>query len=232
MKALSKAPTVAVSTVLLALFTLCQSGSAETFKVNFQLGSDPLAEPFSDYLIDSGAAFGDRGDGNQYGWYKWDTDSGQWVLSSCGNTRKRGIDRDPRWDTLNHMQKRSTETSPAEDYSWEISLPTTDNNLWNVAIVTGDPESSDPKNHLLVEGIEVNDPTPAASHFDEYLLENVLIEDGRLTVRPNGGYAKINFLIVSTEEIQIDHVPEPATLALLGVFLPLGFFYWRRRRSM
>src|SRR5687767_5999450 len=71
--------------------------------VNFQPAT--AAVP-AGYLADSGATFGNRGNGWNYG---WDVDN-------TGGARERNKHADQRYDTLNHTQTYGSRT-------WEIDVP-------------------------------------------------------------------------------------------------------------
>jgi len=168
-------------------------------KINFELAGSPDGTP-AGYLSDTGDAFGDRGNGQSYG---WDQDNFQ--------TRNRNIDPDERYDSLNHMENGNN------DRYWEIALPA---GRYDLFIVCGDPGHTDSDHDLWVEGVIVSDDDGRGDYFEEYTL-TVDVADGALTIGPAIGShnAKICFIHIT---------PEPATLALLG--LGLGGLLLRRRR--
>jgi len=150
--------------------TLTPTPAMGGVQVNFQ---PPTAEVPAGYLMDGGAAYGNRGNGFSYGWNLANT-----------NHRERNSHPDQRYDTLNHMQLGGT-------FTWEIGLPNGD--YW-VTLVMGDPSYPDSVNHLNVEGVSLVDPD-GADTFDEYVDVAVKVSDGRLTISPvSGGYAKICFV--------------------------------------
>ena len=142
--------------------------------VNFQDSS--TSTPVG-YLADTGEAFGDRGDGQSFGW-------------SAPNyeTRERGVRSDKVYDTLNHMQKNGV------NKSWEITLP---NGEYEVRLVMGDPSYSDQINTVSVEGVLAAD-TDGQDNFDEHNLV-VTVNDGRLTISPTQGSsnAKLTFVEIT-----------------------------------
>ncbi len=148
--------------------------SGVDIKVNFQ---PPTSNTPAGYLADTGALFGDRGNGQSYGWDVTNNES-----------RDRNIHADQRYDTLNHLQKNGAKT-------WEIALP---NGTYNVTIVAGDPGFTDQTNNLNVEGVLFNDPD-GQDNFDEYINVSVTVTDGRLTIAPASGAsnAKINYIEIS-----------------------------------
>ncbi|MBE0537193.1 MAG: LamG domain-containing protein [Phycisphaerae bacterium] len=164
------------------------SGQIEYAKVNFQL--DTAALP-TGYLKDSGAVFADRGNGFTYGW----------DLSATGGTRERNnaASKDKRYDTLNHMQL----AAPNGPRFWEIAVP---NGQYNLFIVCGDPSNTDQVNTLNVEGIAVPDPD-GQDNFDEYTLQGVMVEDGRLTIKAAGTNAKICFIDIFKVDLTFNPAP-------------------------
>ena len=119
---------------------------------------------------------------------------------------------DERYDSINHIQKKE------EDDTWEIELA---NGTYEVYVVCGEPSNSDTDNTISVEGTVLTDPTPKMDNFDAYQV-TVTVADGCLTVSPawpTAGNAKIAYINI---------VPEPATLALLG--LGVGGLLLRRKR--
>ncbi|MBN1318538.1 MAG: pilus assembly protein [Anaerolineales bacterium] len=152
-------------------------------KINFQPSS--AVTPVG-YLVDSGSAFGDRGNGYTYGWN-----------SSNGNTRERNADDDQRLDTLNHMNS----------FTWEIELPP-DNYIINLGM--GDPSYTDSINHIFVEGIEIVD-LDGGDYFDINEGLEISVTDGKLTLVPaSGSYVKILYIdIIPT--LSITPTPTPSS---------------------
>lgn len=172
----------------------------EWININFQPDGADIPDG---YEPDYGAVFGDRGNGLSYG---WDEDT-----SDRTRDRNNAAAPDQRYDTLDHMTKNDA------DRVWELAL---DNGTYDLEIVCGDPSHTDMTQHIDVEGIAVTDPD-GEDFFDTYILEDVVVADGRLTIRPGAGSdnPKIAFLHIT---------PEPATLALMG--LGLAGLLFRRRR--
>lgn len=136
-------------------------GGPLNVKINFQLAG---AETPAGYLPDSGATFGDRGNGYRYGWNADNSDG----------ARDRNSPRSPdqRYDTLLHMQREGT-------FTWEIAVP---NGAYTVRVVAGDPDYYDTFYYLNVE--EVTIINGVSSNGARWLegSANVIVADGRLTL--------------------------------------------------
>lgn len=160
-------------------------------KVNFQTNTALLV---AGYLPDSGAIFGNQGNGYSYG---WDVDN-------SANSRYRNSPQayDLRYDTFNHMQK------PGGGATWEIAVP---NGSYQVRIVAGDATANDSNFQLNVEGVLVlsGAPTSAARWLEGIGI--VTVTDGRLTVS-NGAGAGNNKICF----IEIISLAEPLPPALLA----------------
>jgi hypothetical protein len=152
-------------------FTTVAAG--QTIKINFQPAASQVP---AGYEPDSGAVYGDRGNGLTYGWD-----------ATLNETRDRGVDPDQRYDTLNHME-------PTVDYTWEIGLS---NGTYDVWLVCGDPSYTDQINTVDVEGTVCTDPD-GQDNFDEYNIQ-VDVTDGKLTISPATGSsnAKICFIEIT-----------------------------------
>jgi hypothetical protein len=114
------------------------------------------------YLTDTGAVFGDRGNGQVYGWSELNTNS---------HDRQTG---DPRYATLIKLN-----TQQPSSYMWEIAVP---NGEYEVYLVMGDAQYTNQINAVSIEGIDIEDPD-GEDHFDEYIV-TVSVTDGRLTIAP------------------------------------------------
>nr|MBA3685173.1 nucleoside hydrolase [Planctomycetota bacterium] len=148
-------------------------------------------------LVDSGAVFGARSNGQSYGW----------LGSANGETRERGVHADQRYDTLNHMQNLGTART------WEIALA---NGEYDVRLVMGDPQFAHQTNHVFLEAARQADPD-GIDLFDEYAVKTT-VADGQLTIRPDvnaGPGAKIVF-------IDITRVPIPSSQPIAVNFQPAG----------
>lgn len=158
--------TISADVALTANFV---ESTSSVLNINFQPEESAIPES---YFPDYGYAFADRGNGYMYGWPGGDN----------FETRHRDGD-ELRVATLNHMQK----SGPV---SWEIALSNGD---YAVYIHMGDAEHTDQTNSINVEGNYLPD-IDGEDNFDGYFIENVTINDGKLTISPSGENAKINFI--------------------------------------
>ena len=178
--------------VISVLAVACFAGLAhgQTVYVNFQTAGAEVPEG---YLPDSGAVFGDQGNGWSYG---WDRD-----ISADAREKNAAISPDKRWDTLMHLQKGA-------DATWEIAL---ENGVYNLYIVAGDAGYTDQTNCFDIEGVIIEDPDGQAGNWDE-LTATVTVADGRLTLTTAAcaSNAKICFIdIVLAQAPESARSPDP-----------------------
>ena len=151
---------------------------AFTALINFQPANAPS---YPGYMKDSGAVFGNRGNGFSYGW---------------NATNNNAVDRnskkspDQRYDTFMQTQKGG-------NFTWEIAVP---NGTYNVRPVAGDPASVDAFYHIMAEGRDIILGKPSSPQ-QMWLGGNMAVNvtDGRLTIS-NGSRAvnnKINFIEIT-----------------------------------
>jgi hypothetical protein len=164
-------------------------GNRTPIKVNFQPASSPAAPG---YLVDGGAVFGNRGNGQSYGWN----------VDNAANARDRNSTSSPggeqRYDTLNHLQK----TPGAR--TWELAIP---NGPYWVRIAAGDTGTASVF-HTTVEGVTIMNVAQATGQQWFQNTGVVNVQDGRLTVT-NGGSAvnnKICFIEVVSLALSGDTV--------------------------
>lgn len=149
-----------------------------TIAVNFQT---PSSQTPPGYLADSGAVFGDRGNGQSYGWNA--------SATSLSRDRNNPNSPDQRYDTLIHTQLYGTRV-------WEIAVP---NGQYSVHLVAGDPSFIDSIYKYNVEGVLTVSGTPTSnSHFIEGTM-TVTVNDGKLTVSNAAGSKnnKIDFIEIT-----------------------------------
>lgn len=130
-------------------------------QVNFQPSQSPTV---AGWAVDSGAAYGDRGNGLTYGW----------IGGANSATRDRNLLTDQLRDTLIHLQKGA-------DRSWEIAVP---NGTYAVHVVMGDAGYTNQVNSIAIEGTLRNDGD-GQDNFDEHEA-TVAVSDGKLTIAPAG----------------------------------------------
>jgi uncharacterized delta-60 repeat protein len=148
----------------------------DSVRVNFQPASNMTAPG---YATDTGAVFGNRGNGLSYG---WDADN-----SANARFRTSSGAPDIRYATYNHMQKNGASRK------WEIALP---NGLYMVRLVAGDAEATDSVYRMNLEDRLALSGTPSG---DVRWFRNtswVYVSDGRLTLTNASGAMnnKIAFL--------------------------------------
>ncbi|MCC6494006.1 MAG: hypothetical protein IT424_13410, partial [Pirellulales bacterium] len=130
--------------------------AGDAYLINFQF--DEVGTP-ARYQRDSGAVFGDRGNGLSYGW----------SVNHADVARARGVDPDLRLDTLIHFHAGAT---------WELALA---NGLYEVTVAVGDPGNNDGVHTLNVEGVNFFDAVPDGDGAIVKTLP-VMVADGRLTL--------------------------------------------------
>ncbi len=156
-------------------------------KINFQPAA---AEVPPGYRPDSGAVFGNRGNGFSYGWN----------ADNSATTRERNspLAPDQRYDTLIHLQKPEN-----PDAVWEIALPP---GIYDVYAAAGDPDASDGFMHSLAEGqVLVNGAPSDSRRFVAGTATNVNVTDGRLTVR--SGPSAVNNKLLFLEIYKLADLP-------------------------
>ena len=145
--------------------------------VNFQTAATITPEG---YLADNGDVYGDRGNGQTYG---WDVDN-------TANARQRNSANAPdvRFDTFNHMQK----PQPAGTV-WEIAIP---NGTYLVTGTAGDPDNNDSTIDIQAEGVTFLSGTPTATNRFVEGRGVITVTDGKLTISngPTASNNKIAFL--------------------------------------
>ncbi len=152
-------------------------------------------------MVDSGAAFADRGNGFSYGWGS----------DNSANVRARGAASSPdqRYDSLAQLRAGSEAGA-----AWELALP---NGSYRVHLVAGDPSAYDGVYSLDLEGKLVLACTPQAN---DRWCENevdVQVSDGRLTLTNGSGGVnnKVCYIEISGSGVKPapgsgDETPPPA----------------------
>jgi glucose/arabinose dehydrogenase len=145
--------------------------------VNFQPSTAPVP---TGYLADSGLVYGNRGNGQTYGW----------TIDNTAQTRDRNASNslDQRYDTLNHLQKPGN-----PDAVWEIAVP---NGTYRVRVVSGDASHFDSVFQTAVEGVLTVSGTPSTATRWIEGTSTVAVSDGRLTIRSAAGASNNKFCFV------------------------------------
>jgi carboxypeptidase D len=151
-------------------------------KVNFQPAAATVP---AGYRVDSGAAFGDRGNGYTYGW----------EITLPGNTiltRNAGRSQDLRYDTVAEMQGGG-------NHVWEVAVPS---GPYRVHVAAGDPSRSNGLYRVMAEGNLLLDGAPNVSNRWVEAIGTVLVTDGRLTISNGTGASsnRLAFLEISATE--------------------------------
>lgn len=143
-------------------------GTPQGVKINFQLAGSAVP---AGYLADNGSIFGDRGNGFSYGWNAEN--------STTARDRNSPASPDPRYDTLEHLQKPENPNA-----FWEIALA---NGIYSVRVVSGDPSYFDSVFRTSVEGLQVISATPTSTQRWFEGTATVNLTDGRLTITNAAG---------------------------------------------
>lgn len=165
----------------------------DEIKINFQ-AADSAVPP--GYLADSGLPFDEsRG----FGWLNPQSEEPQ---DHTASMRTRTGSDSLQLRSLAHMQGTGKGQSPGY---WEYNL---DSGWYHVTVSAGDPGYFDSNHRINVEGMPaIVDFVPNAQQKFKRASVIVQVEDGRLTIDPNGGTnTKINYVIISPAEppVQVD----------------------------
>src|SRR4051794_6579050 len=168
-------------------------GTGFDAQVNFQPASSPV--PVG-YLVDSGAVFGNRGNGATYG---WDVDN-----TALARDRNSSLSADQRYDTVNQMARVRGARK------WEIAVP---NGTYEVHLVAGDAGAYDSIYAINVEGVLAlsGKPSPASRWFEG--TKTVTVADGRLTV--TNAHGSVNNKLCFIDLHQLD-APEPPLISVVA----------------
>jgi hypothetical protein len=151
-----------------------------TTRINF----GPSTSAPEGYLQDRGLPFGDRGQGQRYGWN----------VDATRATRDRDPDHPntPR-TTLIHLQRPVDGVS---DGIWEYVLA---NGAYDVRVCAGDRSFTDSVLKVDVEGVLVIDAVPTAEQSIVEASRTVTVADGGLTIRsgPGAVNTKLCFVTIS-----------------------------------
>jgi N-acetylneuraminic acid mutarotase len=165
-------------------------GGLEAF-INFQPASAPVP---AGYFADTGAVFGDRGNGLAYGWDVGNT--------AFARDRNSSLSADQRYDTLNHMKRIGG------GKTWEIAVPDGD---YEVRLVAGDATALDSIYAINVEGALALSGKPSASTRWFEGTRTVAVSDGRLTISSAPGSFNNKLCFIEIHQIV------PAEAPVVGV---------------
>jgi hypothetical protein len=147
-------------------------------KINFQPSGRPVP---SGFLADTGAVFGNRGNGQSYGW----------DLNASSFTRDRGINADQKFDTLIHTQLYGTRV-------WNLAVA---NGTYQVTLVAGDPQYFDSVYKINVEGELTVNGTPTSGNRFITGVRTVTVSDGKLTISNASGSVNNKLAFVEVAKV-------------------------------
>jgi hypothetical protein len=137
------------------------------------------------YLADTGPVYGNRGNGQTYGW----------SADNSAQTRDRNAANSPdqRYDALTHLQKPANPNGV-----WEIAVP---NGTYRVRVVSGDALYFDSVFRISVEGTLTVNGTPTSAIRWIEGTSTVTVTDGRLTLQNAAGSSnnKICFVEITPQ---------------------------------
>jgi hypothetical protein len=168
--------------------------------INFQLAGAPVP---AGYVADTGAVFGNRGNGLTYGWNADNT--------AFARDRDAHVAPDQARDTLLHMDR------PGSASVWEIAVP---NGVYDVHLVAGDPSYWDSVYRINVEGVlgVSGNPSSAARWFEGSV--RVSVSDGRLTLSNAAGSSNNKINLIQIRQVTDAQPPANAQTPFGGV--PIG----------
>ncbi|MGB3799926.1 MAG: putative Ig domain-containing protein, partial [Lewinella sp.] len=177
------------------------------------------------YLADIGEAYGNRGNGQTYGWIDPTTRN---PSSNVNGARgdERGLsnlssDADKLLRSFNHFDMLG-QNNP---HDWEIKLP---NGLYRVELAAGDPIAFNSLHTVRAEdSVLIQNFAPAADAKFAIGRDTVRVRDGRLTLDDVGASALGNTKIVYVDIVPVDSSAfEPAiTINLRGNRNDQGAYY-------
>ncbi|MGB3798597.1 MAG: cadherin domain-containing protein, partial [Lewinella sp.] len=178
-------------------------------RINFQ---DASFSPPSNYLADVGAAYGNRGNGLEYGWIDPETrlpiDNTAQARGSDRGVTETSSDANKLLRSLN-MLDRVNNNVPRD---WEIALP---NGTYQVELAAGDPDYIDSRHTIRAEGvIVIDDFVPTTSEYYRSGVALVEVLDGKLTLDDVGAPADGNTKILYVNIAEIDVTNAPPLIAV------------------
>ena len=156
-------------------------------RVNFQ---DAKFSPPTNYIADTGAGYGDRGNDFTFGWIDAATgvatDHFDAARGAARGVTDASTDNDKKLRSYN-MLDRINRGTPRD---WEIAVP---NGTYRIEVAAGDPTSFDSKHVIRAEGVTLIDGFVGnAQNFSEVGSGIVEVLDGKLTIDDVGAAANGN----------------------------------------
>jgi uncharacterized delta-60 repeat protein len=163
----------------------------DVLHINFQAVSTKGA---AGYVRDTGKKFEDRGNGFSYGWEK-NIANKMRIRNSAGST-------DFRYDSLALMQPGGA------NHKWELAVP---NGRYEVRLVAGDPNSTDSKYKMNLEGQLALEGTPGGNLHWFRSTSIVDVTDGRLTLTNASGAKENKIDFIDIKAAPLTGTPGPVT---------------------
>ena len=178
--------------------------SAFAVAINFQPSVAPVP---AGYVADSGAVFGDRGNGLVYG---WNGPRPAQVVAPHLRAALQGADE--RYDTFAIMHARGRGSR------WQIQVP---NGTYEVDMTAGDPRSASGRYRILADGVLVVNGNAARAQRWVSGSQQLTVSNGLLTITvPKGGTGKLDFINL-TQLAQNGGTPPPTPVPPSGLDQPL-----------
>ena len=161
--------------LLLAVLGFVREAEAQTIQVNFQ--PKGVAVP-SGYLRDSGDVYGNRGNGNSYGWSSSHTSRTYYYEPFAWTPN-------PYWSNIFMLAGAGT--------SWEIAVP---NANYEVHIAAGGWQSANVRQKITAEGVLIVDAV--GTDYGPWVggTNTVTVSDGKLTVNNGAGAANNSICLI------------------------------------
>ncbi|NJK82440.1 MAG: hypothetical protein HC912_00075, partial [Saprospiraceae bacterium] len=181
-----------------------------TTRINFQ---DNTFTPPTGYIADIGLAYGDRGNGNFFGWTNGTGTPTSNEASARGTQRGVTNASSDSVKLKNSLSLMQGVASPA-NAKWEIAVP---NGTYIVFVSAGDPDFINSQHTLRVEGeVAISNFVPTNQNLWKTAQVSVEVTDGKLTLDAIGGdNSKINYILIAP--FDPDNLPPTLTTVFTGV---------------
>ena len=212
------------SGILTVRVTVNEEDASGTLRINFQ--DDSFAPP-AGYLADVGTAYGNRNNGQNYGWINPATGApADNTAAARGDERgvtNQSSDQDKLLRSFNSFDPFGQDT-PRD---WEVAVP---NGLYRVELAAGDPANTNSRHTIRAEGqVVIDDFIPSNNSRFAVGTDTVRVSDGKLTLDDAGAPANANTKILYVDIIPVDSSafsPE-ITVTLRGNTNQAGEYYGR-----